>query len=220
MPIIGRTDGSSKALHSLSQTLSRLADIQGQLASGQRINRAADGPAALVAVERLGAETRELSRSIESAQRGVNLFQAAEAGIAQAGDLLVRARDLAVQAADGTLGSEERSLLQEQLDGTLQALARVGNTTRFAGDNLLSGARDFSLAGVGSEFQAVQIRQARLPEDGGALNVSVQVSAAAAAAQAQGTIADTLFCGSVRTPFGPLHVSAQRNSVVGVALLS
>ncbi len=192
MPLVGRNEPSSLGtLRSLSQTLTRLTDIQRQLATGQRVGRASDNPSAVVALERLDAEVRSLSQSVESAQRGISLFQAAEGGLAQATDLVTRARELAVQAADGTLSSEERGALQGQLDGVLSSLSRVGNAVDFGGQNLLSGASDFNLQDVASEFQSVQIRQARLPEDGSGLAVSVEVTAAAAEAQAQGAIAAT-----------------------------
>lgn len=192
MPLVGRNEQSSLGtLRSLSQTLERLTGIQRQLATGQRVNRASDNPAAVVALARLDAEVRSLSQGVESAQRGINLFQVAEGGLSQATGLVTRARELATQAADGTLSAEERGVLQGQLDGVLSSLSRIGNTTGFGGQNLLSGASDFNLTNVASEFQSVQIRQARLPEDGSGLDVSVKVTAAATEAQAQGAIAAT-----------------------------
>lgn len=191
MPLVGRNEASPPGmLSSLANTLSRLADVQRQLATGQRVSRASDDPSALVAIERLNAEIGSLSQSVESAQRGISLFQAAEGGLAAATDLVTRARGLAVEAADGTLSAEERQAVQGQLDGILSALNRVAGSVDFGGQSLLSGASDFNLQDVAAEFQSVQIRQARLSEDGD-LSVSVEVTAAASEAQAQGAIAAT-----------------------------
>lgn len=191
MPLVGRNESSPPGmLTSLANTLSRLADVQRQLATGSRVGRASDDPAALVAIERLNAEIGSLSQSVESAQRGISLFQAAEGGLAAATDLVTRARSLAVEAADGTLSAEERQAVQGQLDGVLSALNRVAGSVNFGGQDLLSGASDFDLQDVAAEFQSVRIRQARLPDDG-SLDVSVEVTAAASAAQAQGAIAAT-----------------------------
>ncbi len=192
MPIIGRTGSASEGtLRELAQTLARLNDAQRQLATGQRVNRASDNPAALVAIERYGAQIRELSQSVESAQRGISLFQTAEGALSQAAGLVTRARELAVEAADGTLSREEREVLQTNLDGVLSSLSRIAGSANFAGTDLLSGASDFNLENVASEFQSVQIQQARLPDDGGPLTVSVDVTSPAAEAQAGGTIAAT-----------------------------
>lgn len=187
MPRIGDFDRTGPLSH-LQQTLARLNQSQTQLATGSRLNRAADDPAGLVLAERLSAEVRAISQSIESHQRTGNLFDVAEGGLSAASGLLTRARSLAVQAQDGALSAEEREQLQGELDSTLNELDRIGNATTFAGDPLLSGARDFSLANVNAAFQSVSLRQVRFADGGGPVTVSVNVTRAADEAQASGAI--------------------------------
>lgn len=204
MPLgIQGSDPARGALHHLAQTLARLADVRRQLASGTRLGRAADNPAALVAVERLSAEVQALQSAVEGAQRTANLLQTADAGLVEAGRLLDEAQGLAVQAADGSLSAEARGLLQEQLNGVLSALSRIAGTTRFAGQPLLSGGLDFALEGVDAAFRTIDLRRARFPDGGGGIDVSVEVTAAAAAAQAGGVIAATQTAEAVFEVSGP-----------------
>ena len=72
------------------------------LASGLRINRAADDAAGLAIAERFRAGVRQLNQEVNSIQSGVNFAQTAEGGLSAQSDIVARIRELSVQAANGT----------------------------------------------------------------------------------------------------------------------
>src|SRR3954464_14746497 len=89
---------------SLDRTLERLA-------SGSRINHAGDDAAGLAISESLRAQIRGLGQAERNAQDGISLVQVAEGAMAEVSNLLVRMRELGVQAASDTVGTEERKFL-------------------------------------------------------------------------------------------------------------
>jgi flagellin len=178
----------NQGLRDLQRSLLEVSRIQERLASGSRINRAADDPSGLSISERLRAQIAGLSQAVENTERGSNLIRTAEGGLQQTSDLLVRARGLALAASNsGGLSDDEVSALQGALDGILGAIDRIANTTDFGGKPLLNGAQAFVLKDVDAQFREVTVRSASLPEGG--ITVEVAVSAPATRAQAAGAIA-------------------------------
>lgn len=115
-----------------------------RLSSGRRINRAADGPAELAISEKLRARSSGVARSRLNMVDALSTAQVGESALGEASGLLIRVRELAVQAANGTVGDRERAILQEEAAGLLDEVDRIAATTQFAGLPLLSGGTGFS----------------------------------------------------------------------------
>lgn len=110
-----------------------------QLSSGQRINRAGDDAAGLAISENLRAQIRGLGQAKRNAEDGVSLVQIAEGGLSESGNILIRLRELAVQAASDTIGQTERKFLNVEFEQLLQEIDRIANGTEFNGVPLLNG---------------------------------------------------------------------------------
>src|SRR6476469_3284914 len=89
---------------SLDRTLERLS-------SGSRINHAGDDAAGLAISESMRAQLRGLGQAERNAQDGISLVQVAESAMAEVSNILVRMRELGVQAASDTVGQQERGYL-------------------------------------------------------------------------------------------------------------
>ena len=87
-----------------------------QLSSGQRINRAGDDAAGLAISENLKAQIRGLGQAERNAQDGISLVQIAEGGLSEVSNILIRLRELAVQAASDTIGPTERKFLNVEFE--------------------------------------------------------------------------------------------------------
>jgi flagellin len=111
-----------------------------RLSSGRRINRAADGAAELSIAEKLRAQSSSVARSRLNMVDALSSAQVGEAALNETSGLLTRVRELAVQAANGTVGDRERELIAKEAEGLLEEVDRISSTTRFAGSFLLSGA--------------------------------------------------------------------------------
>ncbi len=110
-----------------------------RLSSGYRINRAGDDAAGLAISENLRAQTRGLKQASRNAQDGVSMVQVAEGGLNEVSSILIRLRELAVQAASDTIGPVERQFLNVEYDQLVSEVDRIADSTEFNGTPLLSG---------------------------------------------------------------------------------
>ena len=126
--------------HNLSNVRSLLDKSLERLASGYRINRAGDDAAGLALSERLRAKTRGLIQAERNASDGLSLIQVAEGGLSEIQDMLIRLRELGVQAATDTVGDQEREFLNKEFQALSEEIERVANVTEFNGTALLDGS--------------------------------------------------------------------------------
>lgn len=110
-----------------------------RLSSGYRINRAGDDAAGLGISEKLRAKTRGLVQAQRNASDGISLIQVAEGGLGEVQNILVRLRELGVQAASDTIGQRERRYLNEEFQSLKAEIDRIANSTEFNGTYLLDG---------------------------------------------------------------------------------
>ena len=110
-----------------------------RLSSGYRINRAGDDAAGLAISENLKAQTRGLKQALRNAQDGISLVQVAEGGLNELSSILIRLRELAVQAASDTIGPVERQFLNVEYDQLVSEADRIADGTEFNGNALLNG---------------------------------------------------------------------------------
>jgi flagellin len=127
------------AQRNLSQTQSRLEGNYGRLSTGYRINRSADDAAGLAISERFKSQIRSLAQAERNASDGISLTQTAEGAMNEMTGVLIRLRELAVQSANGTLGSTERQYLDDERLALTNEITRIANSTRFNGQSLLTG---------------------------------------------------------------------------------
>lgn len=110
-----------------------------RLSSGYRINKAGDDAAGLAISEKLRAKTRGLVQAQRNASDGISLIQVAEGGLEEVQNILVRLRELGVQAASDTIGNQERRYLNEEYQALKEEVDRIANVTEFNGTVLLDG---------------------------------------------------------------------------------
>lgn len=110
-----------------------------RLSSGYRINRAGDDAAGLAISENLKAQIRGLKQASRNAQDGVSLIQVAEGSLNEISSILIRLRELGVQAASDTIGPVERQFLNVEYDQLVSEIDRIADGTEFNGTLLLSG---------------------------------------------------------------------------------
>jgi flagellin len=111
-----------------------------RLSSGTRINRAGDDAAGLAISERIRANTRSLGQANRNAQDGISLIQVAEGATNEVSNILVRMRELSIQAASDTIGDKERSFIDKEVQQLRAEIDRIASTTEFNGTKLLNGS--------------------------------------------------------------------------------
>ena len=131
--------GSINAQRSLSNTRGSAAKSLERLSSGSRINRAGDDAAGLAISESLKAQIRGLSQAKRNAADGISLVQVAEGGLTEIQNILIRLRELSVQAASDTIGPAERKFLNVEYEALLSEVDRISEATEFNTVPLLNG---------------------------------------------------------------------------------
>lgn len=123
----------------LSNTRRGLDKSLEKLASGSRINHAGDDAAGLAISENLIAQIRGFRQAKRNAMDGVSLIQVSEGGLNELGNILIRLRELSVQAASDTVGEVERKFTDREFQSLKDEIDRIANATEFNGTPLLNG---------------------------------------------------------------------------------
>jgi flagellin len=123
----------------LRQTRELLDRSLERLSTGYRINRAGDDAAGLAISEKLRAKIRGLVQAQRNSSDGISLIQVAEGGLNEVQNILVRLRELGVQAASDTIGPKERKYLDLEYQSLKDEIDRIANSTEFNGTFLLDG---------------------------------------------------------------------------------
>lgn len=131
---------SINAQRNLLNTTNRLGRSLERLSSGLRITRASDDAAGLAISEKFRAQIRSLGQAQRNANDGISLLQVAEAALNETSGILIRMRELAIQSANGTLGSTERQALNDEFQDLRNEIDRIANTTEFNGIQVLNDA--------------------------------------------------------------------------------
>jgi flagellin len=130
---------SLNAQRNLSTTSSSLATSMQRLSSGLRVNSAKDDAAGLAIAERMSAQIRGSNVAIRNANDAISMFQTAEGALGKVADSVQRIRELAVQAANGSLSEDDRDNMQEEVDQLTAEINRVATNTKFNDVALLDG---------------------------------------------------------------------------------
>ena len=125
-----------------------------KLASGYKINRAADDAAGLAISEKMRRQVRGLTQASANAQDGISAVQTAEGALNEVHEMLQRMNELATKAANDTLQSTDRDYIQSEVDALKTEITRTAEATEFNNQKLLDGSFSKKSLQVGSETEA------------------------------------------------------------------
>ncbi|WP_372651998.1 flagellin [Halobacteriovorax sp.] len=130
---------SQSVQKNLNEVSSKSQGSLEKLSSGKRINKAADDAAGLAIATNLKAQTNGLRQATRNANDGVSMVQTAEGGLNEVSNILVRLRELTIQASSDTVGDTERGFLDKEYQQLTTEVDRIADSTTFNGTNLLNG---------------------------------------------------------------------------------
>lgn len=111
-----------------------------QLASGSRINIAADDAAGLAISEKLKSSIRSARQANRNANDGISMVQTAEGGLNEISNIVTRLREIGIQAASDTVGTTERSFIDKEVQQLKSEVDRIALSTKWGSSNLLDGS--------------------------------------------------------------------------------
>ena len=162
---------SLTAQRNLSSVSERLSGNFSRLSSGLRITTAADDAAGLGISERMRAQVRSLDQAGRNAADGISLVQTAEGSLGEVNNNLARMRELAIQAANGTLNTGDRANLDTEFQALITEIDRVADQTDFNGIQLFDGSTSSVSMQVGTESgETIAINLVSMTEVGLGLN--------------------------------------------------
>ncbi len=123
----------------LNHTKLELDNNLAKMASGQRINRAGDDAAGLAISENLKAQIRSIRQSKRNAGDAISMIQTAEGGLSEVSNILIRLRELSIQAASDSVGEVERKFTDIEFQNLKDEVERIAQSAEFNGINLLNG---------------------------------------------------------------------------------
>lgn len=131
-----------------------------KLSSGLRINKAGDDAAGLAISEKMRGQIRGLDMAAKNSQDGISLIQTAEGALNETHSILQRMRELAVQGANDTNVTDDRTALQDEMNQLSSEIDRIAKTTQFNTQTLLSATGGFkaTLQIGANKDQVIQIQ--------------------------------------------------------------
>jgi flagellin len=141
---------SLSAQRSLNVNTNSLNNSLQKLSSGFRINTSKDDAAGLQISETLRSQIRGSQKALDNTQDGINVLNVAEGAYSTITDSLQRVRELTVQAASDTNGTDQRNAVKSELDQLASEIDRIVNTTKFNGKTLLDGSNNTYYLQVGA----------------------------------------------------------------------
>lgn len=170
-----------KSLRNLDETSRKLADSLERLSSGFKINKGADNPAGLIISEQMRAQIAGLNQAIANSELDNTMIQTTEGALTEVNNLLIRMRQLALQAAnEGAGDASTLEAAQTEIDNGLSSLARIAESAQFGKRKLLDGSTGISgeAQGAGLTFLRGSVATKTSPIEGYVVEVTRAASRA------------------------------------------
>jgi flagellin len=143
--------------NALSKTSAAISKSMQRLSSGYRINSAADDAAGLGISESMRSQIRGLGQAQKNIQDGASMVQTAEGNLDEVHSMLQRVRELAVQYKNGSLDSNARTSIQNEVNQLASEISRIGESASFNGINLLNSASTVSFQVGANDGQQIGV---------------------------------------------------------------
>jgi flagellin len=195
---INYNEAASKAQRGLAASQDVYASQAEALSSGLRINKASDDAAGMAVSERLKNQVRGLNQAQRNAQDGISMIQTAEGGLSEIANLLARMRELAVQSANDTLTSTDRTNLNAEFTQLKAEITRIGDAVTFNGTVLLNATASFTLQ-IGANSTAASNQLTLALTDNRATATGIALTSNDVTTQATGTAAITQIDTAINT---------------------
>lgn len=179
------------ALNALRDVNGKLAMHQLRLATGQRINSAADDPAGMTFAKKLNGRARGLAVARDNIGDVQNLLSVAEGGVQNISEILITMKEKILQAANDTLGTSERAAVESQLDDLAAEISQIVDSTTWGGTKLLDGnytGKQFQVGEQAGDTLSFGISQSHSAVDLSVADGDLDVSTSSAASTALASV--------------------------------
>jgi flagellin len=193
MSVINTNVKSLVAQNAMSVNNRTLSKAMEQLSTGKRINTAADDAAGLAIANKMTSQIRGLNQAVRNANDAISVAQTAEGATNEISNMLQRMRELAVQSANDSNSSADRTALQAEVTELIDEIDRIATNTEFNGSALLTGSAgtsgDLTFQIGANSGNTITVSFSNMATASGGLGVSgVSISTSSGATSALSTI--------------------------------
>ena len=183
------------------------------LSSGSRIVSASDDAAGLAISENIKGQTKGIAVARQNAFNAISLVQTSEGGLNEINNILIRIRELGVQAASDNIGDQERGFLDTEAQQLMQESNRIAKTTRFGNRQLLDGSGaelEFQVGAYGDDDNIIKYKMSADATNSALGTAGISVADKGGAREALQTVDDALGkLGKMRADFGAVQSRLQ-----------
>jgi len=140
MTVIASNVAAIRAQNANAKADKGLTVAMERLSTGKRINSAKDDAAGLAIATKMTSEIRGLGAAVRNANDGLSVSQVAEGAMGEVSNILQRMRELAIQAASGTVSQSDRTSIQKEVTELTTQIGNIASRTTFNGISLLNGS--------------------------------------------------------------------------------
>jgi len=174
MTVINTNTAAAVTANALTKNERAMSQAMERLSTGQRINSASDDAAGLAIASRMTSQVNGLNMAVRNANDAISLVQTADGALSEVTNMLQRMRELAVQAASGTMSTTDQAALSTEFEALTLGIDAIADNTQWNGTQLLdatsnSGAFSFQIGANASQTISVTIRD--FTTDGGSTGV-------------------------------------------------
>ena len=138
--VVNTNISSMNAQRSLDASGVQMSRAMQRLSSGSRINNGSDDAAGLAIATRLNAQVRGVNQAMRNANDGMAMLQTAEGGLGEVTNIITRIKELAVQSANGSNSSTDRTSIDAEVQALVSEVTRIAVQTKFGNTLLLDGS--------------------------------------------------------------------------------
>ena len=186
MTVINTNNSASITANALTKNERAMSQAMERLSTGQRINSASDDAAGLAISSRMTSQLNGLNMAVRNANDAISMVNTADGAYIEATNMMQRMRELAIQAASGTMSSTDRTALNTEYQALNDQILEVAGNTQWNGTNIL----DDTVGTTGSvDFQVGANASQTITTDFGSLGYTGRTATAAVTARNSGTAA-------------------------------
>ena len=157
MTMINTNVGALLARTYATRAAERMQTSMERLASGKRINSAADDAAGLAVANKMESQLSGIKMAIRNSQDGISLLQTADGALSEISKLVRRMRELAVQMQNGIYTAQDRSNAQMEVRALLAEIDKITNNTQYNKVNLLDGTYDKTVRAGNTNGETIRL---------------------------------------------------------------
>ena len=137
MTVINTNNAATLAANALTKNERAMSQAMERLSTGVRINSAGDDAAGLAISSRMTSQINGLNMAVRNANDAISMVNTADGAYIETTNMMQRMRELAVQAASGTMGSTDRTALDTEFQALSDQIQDIGANTQWNGTNIL-----------------------------------------------------------------------------------